>query len=240
MSFKENFSRGEEEDMLEYDDGAFYYFSLALVTFVALPYTWYLIKTLIWGDVQLEEFSANCQCSHCTALINVKKKQLLASRYSRKTFFRCLVGALIWYIWLLNFTTVSTMKPLQSFDPYAILDLPSDATANDIKKKFRKMSLLLHPDKNPDNPLAVQEFIKLTKAYNVSLSKTTSFADPHRRRGERELSKVWKPGRTRHFLSGYRDAQVPPREGQPHLGSASVLLHSPSRGPRLPLFPVQR
>ena len=50
---------------------------------------------------------------------------------------------------------VSTMKPLQSFDPFMVLDLPNDATINEIKKKFRKMSLLKHPDKNPDNPLAV-------------------------------------------------------------------------------------
>jgi len=50
MSFKDNFARGEEENMLEYDDGAFFYFSLALVTFVALPYTYYLIKSLIYGD----------------------------------------------------------------------------------------------------------------------------------------------------------------------------------------------
>jgi curved DNA-binding protein CbpA len=47
------------------------------------------------------------------------------------------------------------MKPLQSFDPFAILEIDSDATIADIKKKFRKMSLLKHPDKNPDNPLAV-------------------------------------------------------------------------------------
>jgi curved DNA-binding protein CbpA len=60
------------------------------------------------------------------------------------------------------------MKPLQSFDPFSILELPSDATINDIKRKFRKLSLLKHPDKNPDNPLAVKEFIKLTKAFKVS------------------------------------------------------------------------
>lgn len=50
MSFKENFSRDEQEDMLEYDDGAFFYFSASLLTFVALPYTYYLLKTLLFGD----------------------------------------------------------------------------------------------------------------------------------------------------------------------------------------------
>jgi len=34
------------------------------------------------------------------------------------------------------------------------------------------MSLLKHPDKNPDNPLAVQEFIRLTKAYNILTDDT--------------------------------------------------------------------
>lgn len=102
------------------------------------------------------------------ALINAKKQEIASTRFTRATFFRALVGAFVWYLWYLNIQKVSTMKPLQSFDPYAILELHSDATLADIKKKFRKMSLLKHPDKNPDNPLAVQEFIKLTKAYNVS------------------------------------------------------------------------
>jgi len=155
MSFKDNFARGDEENMLEYDDGAFFYFSLALITFVTLPYTYYLLKSLIYGDDHLEEFPSNCKCAQCMALIQVKKKHIRANRFTRSVFFRCLVGAFLWYIWYLNFMKVSTMKPLQSFDPFAILEIDSDATIADIKKKFRKMSLLKHPDKNPDNPLAV-------------------------------------------------------------------------------------
>jgi len=63
------------------------------------------------------------------------------------------------------------MEELQSFDPFAILDIPNDATDKQIKKQYRKRSLELHPDKNPDNPLAVQEFIRLTKAYNVLIDE---------------------------------------------------------------------
>lgn len=64
---------------------------------------------------------------------------------------------------------VASIEGLQSFDPYQILELDSAADEKAIRKQYRKMSLLKHPDKNPDNPLAVQEFIRLTKAYNVSL-----------------------------------------------------------------------
>jgi hypothetical protein len=53
-SFKDNFKRDSEEDMLEYDDSAFYYFSLAVLTFILLPYTFYQLRTIIVGDVKLE------------------------------------------------------------------------------------------------------------------------------------------------------------------------------------------
>ena len=75
---------------------------------------------------------------------------------------------MLWYIWYINMDTVQSIESLQAFDPFMVLDLPTDATPKDIKKQYRRLSLEKHPDKNPDNPLAVQEFIRLTKAYNVS------------------------------------------------------------------------
>jgi curved DNA-binding protein CbpA len=50
---------------------------------------------------------------------------------------------------------VSSIEGLQSFDPYQILQIENDADERAIRKQYRKLSLQMHPDKNPENPLAV-------------------------------------------------------------------------------------
>jgi DnaJ-class molecular chaperone len=52
--------------------------------------------------------------------------------------------------------------------PNELLEVSEDASNADVKKAYRKLSRLKHPDKNPDNPEAVNEFIQITKAYTVS------------------------------------------------------------------------
>jgi len=61
-SFQDNFKRdaGGEDDELEYDDSAFYFFSLALLTFIVVPLTLWIIKTAITGETYIEDLPATC------------------------------------------------------------------------------------------------------------------------------------------------------------------------------------
>lgn len=175
-SFSDNFKRDSEEDMLEYDDSAFYYFSISVLTFLLIPYTLSLLYTMCVGEVQIESFPSQCKCSRCTALITLKKREARAMVYRGPFYFRVVVAAFFWYLWYLNASKVASIESLQTFDPFQILDVSSDATIRDIKKQYRRLSLEKHPDKNPDNPLAVQEFIRITKAYNVSVPSRRHWA----------------------------------------------------------------
>ncbi|MDX6197931.1 MAG: molecular chaperone DnaJ [Actinomycetota bacterium] len=52
-------------------------------------------------------------------------------------------------------------------DYYAVLGVPKDAPAADIKKAYRKLARDLHPDKNPDNKAAEEKFKAVSEAYDV-------------------------------------------------------------------------
>jgi translocation protein SEC63 len=95
----------------------------------------------------------------------------LAKTWKRPGFyFKIGVCLFLWVLFLLVADHVSKIEPLKSFDPFQILGIESDADLQTIKKAYRKLSLLKHPDRNPDDPLAATEFIQITKAYTVTLS----------------------------------------------------------------------
>lgn len=50
---------------------------------------------------------------------------------------------------------------------YSILGLPNFASDEDIKRAFRSLALLYHPDRNPDNVEAEEKFKMLNDAYQI-------------------------------------------------------------------------
>ena len=61
-------------------------------------------------------------------------------------------------------------------DYYKILGIEKTASAEEIKKAYRKLALKWHPDKNPNNKAAEEKFKKISEAYAV-LSDTQKRKD---------------------------------------------------------------
>ncbi|MDP9291881.1 MAG: DnaJ domain-containing protein, partial [Verrucomicrobiota bacterium] len=52
-------------------------------------------------------------------------------------------------------------------DYYEILEVERTATADELKRSYRKLAVKFHPDKNPNDPHAEEHFKELGEAYEI-------------------------------------------------------------------------
>ncbi len=66
------------------------------------------------------------------------------------------------------------LKKSKQKDYYKILGVEKDANDNEIKKAYRKLAIVHHPDKNPDDESAAERFKDIGEAYET-------LSDPEKR-----------------------------------------------------------
>lgn len=109
-------------------------------------------------------------------------------------------------------------------DYYAILGVPAHATPSEIKKAFRKLAVLYHPDKNP-SPQAKPLFQEIIEAYDV-LGDAQKRAQYDARLANPLAELFTEPPRT-HPDPAYRRPRRP-RPTRPRGPSESYLLRRDS------------
>lgn len=62
---------------------------------------------------------------------------------------------------------ICTLVALVYADYYELLGVAKDASTRDIRKAFKKLALIHHPDKNSKDPDAHQKFVKINSAFEV-------------------------------------------------------------------------
>ncbi|CAI5743614.1 unnamed protein product [Peronospora destructor] len=157
--------------MLEYDNSAFYYFSVSLCSLYVVPVTFLSLRRIFYGvffkDRLLDKSHVRCDRELR------KLKQLQAEKTAFRNVFslpfvlNLLVLAAVWYGLVRMSMLLKDDSEIKSFDPFAILGISTGVTEREIKRAYRKMSLLYHPDKNHGDAVAEQKFMLVAKAYEA-------------------------------------------------------------------------
>jgi DnaJ-class molecular chaperone len=91
-------------------------------------------------------------------------------------------------------------------DPYDVLGVKRDASQKDIQKAYRRLAKKLHPDLNPGNAEAEQQFKQVAAAYDL-------LSDPEQRarfdRGEIDASGAERP-QHRYYYRDFADGAANP------------------------------
>jgi translocation protein SEC63 len=127
--------------LLDYDDSAFYYFFISILTVILIPFTFHLLKTIVTGEKKIDMNGKNCDCNRCKEIL-AKRQAIYKKTWIRPGFFfKVGFALLLWFVWYLTADQISRIKPLKSFDPYQILGVEPGTEMAAIKRAYRKLSL---------------------------------------------------------------------------------------------------
>lgn len=140
-------------------------FPIFILTIMAIPIVPYTITKLCRAASKKSK-SIHCHCSECSR--SGKYHKSIFKRISNVSTCSNFTLLLLWVVMIILVYYIKTMsREIEIFDPFSILGLEPGAAESEIKKKYRRLSIQYHPDKNPD-PEAHKYFVEyIAKAYQA-------------------------------------------------------------------------
>jgi len=157
--------------MLQYDNSAFYFFALSFLTIYLVP-SWFSIlsrvhSVLFAKDEELGAISRTTAEKAKAEKLKKESKGFTALTKSKGFMINLGITVLLTLVFIWLAVSVTTDGEVNSFDPFAILEIDSGSDSKAIKKAYRALSLKYHPDKNPGDRAAEARFMMVSKAYEA-------------------------------------------------------------------------
>lgn len=161
--------------MLDYDNSAFYYFAITLLSLYLIPGFWYALSEVYKAFIATGEAGTKPRTDLEKEKASKLKRETTGFQRLHKYKFIVnlilLVAAFSLFVYLIRL--VQNDGEVNTFDPYQILGIEQGITTGEIKKAYRKLSLRYHPDKNIGDKLAEEMFMKIAKAYEALTDETS-------------------------------------------------------------------
>ncbi|KAK8794662.1 hypothetical protein WA158_001643 [Blastocystis sp. Blastoise] len=153
-----------------YDDNAFYVFLIAMSVLYLIGASIYLVlkyKSVRAAQAKQEASRDEASTSDKIDLDKIEEKPITFGLF----FYLNIVGVVVAIILLSYLSGVVSHEEEDIFDPYSILELSIGASDKDIKRAYRKLALLYHPDKPTGDMIKFQLIEKAYRALSDEVAR---------------------------------------------------------------------